>query len=106
MPLYTTRNKIKDQVLFDPWKPLLEDIQSIQKIVTKAYKKLWNASNDLLEEFRMEIMPNIDNATPSLLRIAELEEKREFSQKVIEQLTKSNKEALNEYLMKLIKLIT
>jgi hypothetical protein len=37
--------------------------------VKKAYKKLWNASNELLEEFGTEIMTNIDHATPSELRI-------------------------------------
>jgi hypothetical protein len=50
------------------------------KTVTKAYKRLWNASNELLEEFKMEIMPNIDDATPGELRITEVEEKREASQ--------------------------
>jgi hypothetical protein len=106
LPLYTTRQKIKDQVLFDTWKPLLEDIQSIQKIVTKEYKRLWNASNEILEEFIMEIMPNIDDAALGELRITEVEEKRESSLKVIEQLTEVNKEILNDYLMKPIKLIT
>jgi hypothetical protein len=43
LPLYTTRQRLKDQVFFDTWKPLLEDIQNIQKVVTKAYKRLWNS---------------------------------------------------------------
>jgi hypothetical protein len=73
--------------------------------VKNAYKRLWNASYELLEEFRMEIMPNIGDASPSELSIEEVEEKREVNRKVIEKLTKSNKEFLNEYLMKPITLI-
>jgi hypothetical protein len=54
----------------------------------------------------MEIMPNIDDASLRELRIEEVEEKREASQLFIEHLTKVNKEVLNDYLMKPIKLIT
>jgi hypothetical protein len=71
LPLYTARQKIKDQVLFDTWKPLLEDIKSIQKIVKNSYKRLWNASDELLEEFEMDIMPNIDDASPGEVRIVD-----------------------------------
>jgi hypothetical protein len=105
-PLYTTRKKIKDQVLFDTWKPLLEYIRNIQKTMTNAYKRLWNASDELLEEFIMQIMPNIDDVDPCEMRIAEVEENRDVNQEVIEQLTEVGKVVLIDYLMKQMKLIT
>jgi len=54
--------------------------------VKKEYKRLWNASNALLEKFRMEIMPNIDDAALGELKITKVEEKREFGMEDIEQL--------------------
>jgi hypothetical protein len=41
--------------------------------VTKAYKILWNNYNDLLEDFIMKVIPAIDEATPTELRIDEVE---------------------------------
>jgi hypothetical protein len=52
---------------------LLQDIQTIQGTITKAYKILWNNSDDLLEEFEMRFMPTIDEATPTKLKITEVE---------------------------------
>jgi len=75
---------MKGQVLFDTWKLLLQDIRTIQGTVTKAYKILWNASDDLLEEFKMKIVPAIDEATPFKVRIVEADERREANQRSIE----------------------
>jgi hypothetical protein len=80
LPLYTSRHKIKDHVLFDTWKPLLEDIKSIQKAVKNTYKILWNDFDGLVEEFRVEIMPNNNDGTLVELRIAEVEERRDANQ--------------------------
>jgi hypothetical protein len=56
LSVYTSRKNIKDQVLFDTWKPLLNDIKSTHEAVNKACKILWNASDSLLEEFGMDVM--------------------------------------------------
>jgi hypothetical protein len=84
----------------------LKDIQAIQETTTKACKRLWDNSNDLIEEFEMKEMPPIDEATPSKVRIFEVEEYREISQVNIENLTEVNKEVLEEYLLKPVRLIT
>jgi hypothetical protein len=39
----------------------------------------------LLEEFGMEIMPNLDDASPSEIKIEEIETKRDANQEVIEK---------------------
>jgi hypothetical protein len=36
LPCYSRKERIKYQVFFDTWKPLLEDIQVIQKTTSKA----------------------------------------------------------------------
>jgi hypothetical protein len=60
----------------------------------------------LLEEFGMEVMLNLDEATPSELRIAEVETKRDSNQQAIDQITEINKEVLNEHLVKPTRLVT
>jgi hypothetical protein len=40
--------------------------------VTNAYNRLWNSFDELLEEFKMDIMPNIDDASLGQVRIAEV----------------------------------
>ena len=79
LPLYTTIQKIKDQVIFDAYKPLLEEIWNTQKGVTKAYKILRNTSYELIEYLGMKITPNMDDAALGELRIDEVEEKRDNS---------------------------
>jgi hypothetical protein len=51
---------------------------------------LWNPSNEFLEEFKMKIMTDIDDASLGELKIIEVEEKREANQVNIEQLTEAN----------------
>jgi predicted DNA-binding protein YlxM (UPF0122 family) len=62
--------------------------------------------NDLFEEFGMQLMPPIDESTPAKFRIAEVEEHREISKMNIENLIEINKESLEEYMLKLVRLIT
>jgi hypothetical protein len=69
LPLYTSKQNLKGSGPFRYMETLLQDIQTIQGIMTKAYKILWNNFDDLLEEFRMKVMPTIDEATPTELRI-------------------------------------
>jgi hypothetical protein len=38
LPLYSRKEKLKDQVFFDTWKPLLKDIQAIQETTKKHAK--------------------------------------------------------------------
>jgi hypothetical protein len=97
---------LKDQVLFDSWKTIFEDIEETQQLATKTCKKLWNSSDDLLEGFGMQVMQRLDEATPSELRIAEVETQRDLNKKVIDQIKEVNKEILSEYLMKPTRLIT
>jgi hypothetical protein len=53
----------------------LKDIQTIQGKMNKAYKILWNASDNRLEDFKVKFMPTIDEATPTELRLVEVEER-------------------------------
>jgi hypothetical protein len=90
LSIYSSKQNLKSQVFFDTWKPLLQDIQTIQEEVTKSYKRLWNNLDDLLEEFRMKVMPPIDDAPLAELMIVEVEEQREINHVIIEQFTEVN----------------
>jgi hypothetical protein len=54
----------------------------------------------------MSLMPPIDEATPAKIRIDEVEKHRETRKVNIEILTKVNKDSLEEYLLRPVKLIT
>jgi len=73
LPCYCRKENIKDQVFFDTWKPLLKHIHAIQKETYNTYGRLWNNSDDILEEFKMPLMPPIDEAKHAKIRIVEVE---------------------------------
>jgi hypothetical protein len=54
----------------------------------------------------MQLMPPIDEATPTKIMIVEVEKHRENRRVNIEHLTEVNKEYLEEYLLRPVKLIT
>jgi hypothetical protein len=86
-PIYIAKQKMKEQFLFDSWKPILENIESTQNVEAKACKILWNSLDDLLEKIEMDFMLNIDDASPSELRITEVETKRNTELQDIDQIT-------------------
>jgi hypothetical protein len=53
----------------------------------------------------MEVMLNLDDATPGEIRITEVETKRDAIQEAIEKIIEVNKEVLNEQLMEPTRLI-
>jgi hypothetical protein len=69
LPKYNEKQKLKDQMLFDPWKDILEDIGETQQLATKACKKIWNFFEDLLKECGMQVMQNLNESTPTTMRI-------------------------------------
>jgi len=62
LSVYLTIKTIKYQVLFDTWNPLLNDIKSTHEATNKSCKILWNASDNLLEEFGMDVMEKLEEA--------------------------------------------
>jgi hypothetical protein len=56
-----------------------------------SYKRLWNASDGILEEFIMEIMPNIDDADPGELRIRKLKKRGMLSKRLLNNLHRLEK---------------
>jgi hypothetical protein len=60
LPVYTTKQKIKDQMLLNAGKYSLNNMKSTQEMVEQACRRLWRASDDLLEQFRMETMEDLE----------------------------------------------
>jgi hypothetical protein len=54
LPIYTTKQRIKDQVLLNTGRYIMNDVKSTQEAVGKACKRLWRASDSLLEQFGMD----------------------------------------------------
>lgn len=106
IPRLDQREKGKAQVLLDSWKRVCDEINDDITISTKACYKLWNSADDILEEFGMPVMEELSQAVPSKLRVADVDQKRDTSTKLIKQLTEINKDVLNSFLVSPIRLAT
>jgi hypothetical protein len=58
--MYTTKQRIKDQVLLNTGKYILHNIKNTQETVEQACKILWRTSDDLLKQFRMETLADLE----------------------------------------------
>jgi hypothetical protein len=92
--------EIKDQVLLNTGKSILNDIKTTQKIVEKACKRLWRTSDDLLEQFRMETLEYLEKVGPSQMIIEYVEARRNLSMKAIKVIEEVDKEVLETRIIK------
>jgi hypothetical protein len=60
--MYTDKQKIKDQILLDTGKSILNNMENTQMKVDQASRKLWRAVEELLEQFRMENRADLGKA--------------------------------------------
>jgi hypothetical protein len=106
LPLYSRKEKLRHPIFFDSWKPFLKYIQSVQEATTNSCKKLWSSLDDLIKEFEMHLMPPINEATPTTVRIVEVEEHMGIIKVNIGNLTQVKKEFLEEHMLKPVMLIS
>jgi hypothetical protein len=75
------KKNIKDQILFDSFKEIFDEVQEAQELATKACFRIWNSSDELLEDFGMETMDKLDEVGLSELRLKEVVEDRDLANK-------------------------
>jgi hypothetical protein len=63
---------IKDQFQFNTEKSIMRDIKSTQEAVRRACKKLWRESDNILEQFAMDTMSDLEEETPTELKIEDV----------------------------------
>jgi thiol-disulfide isomerase/thioredoxin len=81
----------KPQVFLDIWKTSCEDIDKIVKITTKACFRLWNLENEILDQFDMPKMDELNQEVPKKIQIVEVEQTKFESKQSIEQIGEMNK---------------
>jgi hypothetical protein len=51
LPRYSVKKMIKDHILFDSFKEIFYEVQEAQELATKSCLRIWNSSDELLEDF-------------------------------------------------------
>jgi len=49
LPKYSVKKNTKDQILFDSFKEIFNEVQEAQELATRYYFRIWNSSYELLE---------------------------------------------------------
>jgi hypothetical protein len=83
-PIYTTKKNIKDQILLDTRKSILNNMENTQMKVDKVSRKLWRAVKEILEQFRMENREDLGKVRSTHTMIKDVKTKMNMSMEAIE----------------------
>jgi hypothetical protein len=53
---YNAKQNMKNQILFDYFKKIFDEVKEFRELATKVCKIIWNSSDDILEDLGMETM--------------------------------------------------
>jgi hypothetical protein len=104
--VYTTKKNIKEKVILDTKRSIMSDIKDTQEEVGRSYKILWSTSDNLLEQFRMDTLVDLEEETLTKLMIEDVETRRSLIMKSIELVEEIDKEVLEKNIINLFKLIS
>ena len=82
----------------------MSDIKDTQEEVGRAYKILWSTSDNLLEQFRMDTLVDLEEETLTKLMIEDVETRRSLIMKSIELVEEIDKEVLEKKYYKSIQI--
>ena len=106
IPRFSKRDKGKTQVLLSLWNSTNNEIAENIKVANKACFKLWNSTDDILYNFGMALMDELDKYVWSWLRISKLDQIQDESKENIKEPSEINKEDLNKFFTVPVKLAT
>jgi hypothetical protein len=94
--VYTTKKNIKEKAILDTRTSIMSDIKDTQEEVGRAYKILWSKLDNLLEQFRMDTLVDLEEETLTKLMIEDVETRRSLIMKSIELVEEIDKEVLEK----------
>jgi hypothetical protein len=98
--VYSKREKLRCQMLFDTSRPLFKSACTTQGATTDTCTKLWRNANDLVEEAGVQPMQSIDETTSSSTRMVEVEDHKKSIQMNIQNLCQFEEKSIEEHLLK------
>jgi hypothetical protein len=102
--VYTTKKNIKEKAILDTRTSIMSNIKDTQEEVGRAYKILWSTSDNLLEQFRMDTLVDLEEETLTKLMIEDVETRRSLIMKSIELVEEIDKEVLEKKYYKSIQI--
>jgi len=78
LPIYSKRERIRYQMLFDTNKPLSGSVCSTQGVVSNTFAQLWKNVNDIVAEAGIQPLQSIDETTSINTRMVEVEDLKKF----------------------------
>ena len=106
IPRFSKRDKGKTQVLLSLWNSTNNEIAENIRVANKACFKLWNSIDDILYNFGMALMDELDKYVWSWQRISKLDQIQDESKENIKEPSEINKEDLNKFFTVPVKLAT
>jgi len=106
LPRYNVKMRINNQILFDSYKEIFDEVKEAREMGTKACIIISNYSDEMLEGFGIEIMACLEEASPSDLKLKDVAKHRDTRKYVIRQREKIDKDSLHKYLVNPIKMNT
>jgi hypothetical protein len=86
LPIYSKRERLKYQMIFDTIKPLFGSVCSTQGLVADICAQLWKKYNNLVAEARIYTMQSIDETTYVSTREVEVEDLKKLNETSIQYL--------------------
>jgi hypothetical protein len=56
LPRYNFKQKRKNQILFDYFKEILDEVKEARELATKSYNRIWNSSYKIFKDLGMDTM--------------------------------------------------
>jgi hypothetical protein len=69
-----------------PIKKIFDEVKEAREMGTKACIKIWNSSDEMLEDFGIEMMMCLEEESPSELKLKDVVELKDTSKEEIRQL--------------------
>jgi hypothetical protein len=88
LPIYSAKHKMKNQILFDSYKEIFDEVKEAQEMATKACIRIWKSSDEDIRIFQMETMTHLEEAGPSELKLKDVTENRDASREEISHIKK------------------
>lgn len=104
LPKYSAKQKMKNQIPIDSCKEIFDEVKEAKEMATKACFMIWRSSDEILEDYKMETMARLEEASPSELKLKDVTEDRDASKEEINHIKKMERGILHKYLVSLVKL--
>jgi hypothetical protein len=99
LTVYSKRERLIYQMLFDTNKPLFGSVLSIEGVVVDTYAQFWKNANDLIVEVGIHPLQSIYETTSISTKVVEVEDLKKAIQTSIQDLMFFDEKSIDEHLL-------